>query len=145
MRDEMKFLDANVFVYAYYKPRKQLSQKEIDMKEAAQRIIANIFEGKDRVLTSVVHLSEVVNILKHGFPTDQVSEIMRGVFMLENVIVADVTRDIYFAANELGDNLRLDANDALAVDIMKLNGISEIYSFDEDFDKVEGIRRISSS
>ncbi|MGA2387147.1 MAG: type II toxin-antitoxin system VapC family toxin [Candidatus Bathyarchaeia archaeon] len=141
----MKFLDANVFVYAYYKPRKQLSQKEIDMKEAAQRIIANIFEGKDRVLTSVVHLSEVVNILKHGFPTDQVSEIMRGVFMLENVIVADVTRDIYFAANELGDNLRLDANDALAVDIMKLNGISEIYSFDEDFDKVEGIRRISSS
>ncbi len=141
----MKFLDANVFIYAYYKPRKQLSQKEIDMKEAAQRIIANIYEGKERVLTTVVHLSEVVNILKHGLPTDQVSEIMRGVLMLENVTVVEVTRDIYFAANELGDNLRLDANDALAVDIMKLNGLSEIYSFDEDFDKVEGIRRISSS
>ena len=24
----MKFLDANVFVYAYYKPKKQLSEKE---------------------------------------------------------------------------------------------------------------------
>lgn len=137
----MRFLDANLFIYAYYKPRKALSQKEMDMKEAAQRIITNIYQGKESVLTTVVHLPEVVNILKHGMPIDEVNEIIRGVFMLENVKIIDVTRDVYFAANELGDNLRLDANDALAVDVIKQNNLSEIYSFDEDFDKVEGIRR----
>lgn len=140
----MRFLDANVFIYAYYKPRKTLSQKEIDMKEAAQKIITNISQGKERVLTTVVHISEVVNILKHGMPMDKVTEIVRGVFMLENVKILDVSSDTYFAANEIGDDLRLDANDALAVDTMKLNGLNEIYSFDEDFDRVEGIRRFEA-
>ncbi|MEM2971294.1 MAG: type II toxin-antitoxin system VapC family toxin [Candidatus Bathyarchaeia archaeon] len=53
-----------------------------------------------------------------------------------------VSKEAYFAATELGDDLKLDPNDALAVDVMRLNGINEIYSFDEDFDKVEGIRRL---
>jgi predicted nucleic acid-binding protein len=38
--------------------------------------------------------------------------------------------------------LRLEANDALAVDVMRLNGVTEIYSFDEDFEKIEGITRL---
>ncbi len=138
----MKFLDANIFIYAYYKPKKPLSQKEMDMKEQAKQIIVNISEGKESVLTTVVHLSEVVNILKHGMRLDQVTAIIQGLFMLDNVRVIDVTRDAYFAANELGVDLRLDANDALAVDVMKLNKLKEIYSFDEDFDKIEGIRRL---
>ena len=32
----MKFLDANIFIYAYYKPKKQLSEKEEAMKEEAK-------------------------------------------------------------------------------------------------------------
>ena len=48
----------------------------------------------------------------------------------------------YFAATELGDDLKLAPNAALAVDVMKMNGIEEIYSFDEDFDEIEGISRL---
>jgi len=58
------------------------------------------------------------------------------------VQICGVSREAYFAATELGDDLKLDPNDALAVDAMRLNGIREIYSFDEDFDKVEGISRL---
>jgi predicted nucleic acid-binding protein len=29
----------------------------------------------------------------------------------------------------------------LAVDIMRLNNVTEIFTFDEDFDRVEGITR----
>jgi predicted nucleic acid-binding protein len=138
----MRFLDANVFIYAYYKPKKTLSQKEMDMKDNARNIVTNIIEGKEDVLTTVVHLSEMVNILKHVMPLDEVSEIIRGLFMLDNVRIADVTRNMYFEASELSSEFKLDANDVLALDVMELNGIDEVYSFDEDFDRVDGIKRL---
>jgi predicted nucleic acid-binding protein len=83
-----------------------------------------------------------VNILKHGIPLDQLTTTIRGLFMLDNVKIMGITREAYFAAAELGDDLKLEANDALAVDIMRLNDIKEIYSFDEDFDEIEGITRL---
>jgi predicted nucleic acid-binding protein len=140
----MRFLDANVFIYAYYKPKKQLTQKEKQMKDQAKNIITRVSQGKEKVVTSVVHVSEIVNILKHGMPQDQLTVIIRGLFMLDNVMINGVTREAYFAATELGDDLKLEANDALAIDIMKTNDIREIYSFDEHFDKIEGITRLPS-
>ena len=138
----MRFLDANVFIYAYYKPKKQLTQKEKQMKEHAKTIVSSVSQGKEQVTTTVVHLSEIVNILKHGIPLDQLTTTIRGLFMLDNVKIMGITREAYFAAAELGDDLKLEANDALAVDIMRLNDIKEIYSFDEDFDEIEGITRL---
>lgn len=138
----MRFLDANVFIYAYYKPKKQLTQKEKQMKEHAKKIISGVSQGKEEVIMTVVHVSEIVNILKHGMPLDQLTTIVRGLFMLDNVKIMSVTREAYFAATELGDDLKLEANDALAVDVMRLSNIKEIYSFDEDFDQIEGITRL---
>jgi predicted nucleic acid-binding protein len=138
----MRFLDANVFIYAYYKPRKQLTQKERQMKEHAKRIISGVSGGKEEVMMTVVHVSEMVNILKHGMPLGQLTGVVRGLFMLDNVKIVGVTTGVYFAAAELGDDLKLEANDALAVDVMRLNGISEVYSFDEDFDRIEGVARL---
>ena len=138
----MRFLDANVFVYAYYKPKRQLSQKEKQMKEHAKKIISSVSQGKEQVMTTVVHVSEMVTILKHGMPLEHLATIVRGLFMSDNVKIIGVTREAYFAAAELGDDLRLEANDALAVDVVRLNGIKEVYSFDEDFERIEGITRL---
>ena len=138
----MRFLDANVFIYAYYKPKKQLTQKERQIKEYAKKIISSVSQGKEEVVMTVVHVSEIVNILKHGMLPDQLTTIVRGLFMLDNVKIMGVTREAYFAATELGDDLKLEANDALAIDAMRLNDIKEIYSFDEDFDQIEGITRL---
>lgn len=138
----MRFLDANVFIYAYYKPNKQLNQKEKQMKEHAKKIISSVSQGKEEVMMTVVHLSEIVNILKHGMQLDPLVNIIRGLFMLDNVKIHGVTREAYFAATELGDDLKLEVNDALAVDVMRMNNIQEIYSFDEDFDRIEEISRL---
>jgi predicted nucleic acid-binding protein len=140
----MRFLDANVFVYAYYKPKKQLTKKEKDMKENAKKIISDISEGKEEVITTVVHVSEIINILKHGMPMDQLTNTIRGLFMLDNVIIRGVTREAYFAAVELGEDLKLEANDALAIDTMKMNNVKEIYSFDEHFDQIDCVTKLPS-
>jgi predicted nucleic acid-binding protein len=112
------------------------------MKDQAKQIISSVSQGKEEVLTTVIHLSEIVNILKHGMPLDQLTNIIRGLFMLDNIKICGITREEYFAATELADDLKLEANDALAVDTMRMNNIKEIYSFDEDFDQIEGITRL---
>jgi predicted nucleic acid-binding protein len=141
----MRFLDANVFVYAYYKPKRQLTQNEKQMKENAKKIISNVTQGKEEVMTTVVHVSEIANILKHGMPLEQLTDTIRGLFMLDNVKIMGVTPEAYFAATELGDDLNLEANDALGVDFMRQNDVKEIYSFDEHFNEIEGIKRLPQS
>jgi len=138
----MRFLDANIFIYAYYKPKKPLTEKEAAMKEQAKNIISSISQGKEDILTSVVHISEIVNILKNGLPRDMLTQTILGLFMLDNVKIVDVTKEGYFAAVEMGEDYTLEPNVALAVDLMRQDCVYEIYSFDEHFNKVEGITRL---
>ena len=138
----MRFLDANIFIYAYYRPKKQLTEKEEAMKDQAKKIVSNISQGKEQVTTTVVHISEIANILKNGLAQEQLTQIILGLFMLNNVKIMDVTKDAYFAAAELGEDLKLEPNDALAVDIMRQNEIAEIYTFDEHFTKIDGIIKL---
>jgi len=138
----MRFLDANVFVYAYYKPKRKLAEKERKMKEEAKKIISDISGGKEEVVTTVVHLSEVVNILKHGMPLRELSDFVLSLYALDNLKIHGVSETEYFAATELATDLKMDPNDALAVDFMRRNEIEEIYSFDRDFEGKNGIKRL---
>ena len=138
----MKFLDANIFIYAYYKPKKQLTGRELQMKALSKRIINDVSLGKDDVMTTVVHVSEVANILKHGLTMEQLITIIRGLFMQNNVKILGVSAQAYFAAIELGEDLKLEVNDALAVDVMRQNEVKEIYSFDEHFEHLDGVERL---
>ena len=114
----MRFLDANVFVYAYYRPRRELSAAERKMKEEAKAILKGIDEGEDRVITTVVHLSEMSNILKHGMAPGDLAAFVQGLLMADNVVVEGVGRDLYLSAADLGGELELDPNDALAVELL---------------------------
>lgn len=138
----MRFLDANIFVYAYYRPRRNLLPKEKAMKRHAKEIVEGLSHGKEEVLTTVVHVSEMANILKHGLPLGRLNRILMALLMMDNVRIHGVTPEGHFAACELADEIDLEPNDALAIDVMRINNVKEIYSFDEDFDKVEGIARL---
>jgi len=138
----MKFLDANVFIYAYYKPKRKLTEREKRMKDEAKRIISDISEGKEEAVTTVVHLSEVVNILKHGMPPRELTDFVLSLYILDNLKIYGVSEAEYFAATDLAADLKMDPNDALAVDFMRRNGIEEVYSFDKDFEGKEGVKRL---
>lgn len=138
----MKFLDANVFIYAYYRPNIRLDSAQKRMKDKSKKIIEGINNGKIEVLTSVVHLSEVSNILKRSLSIEELTSLIETLYSLDNVAISDVTANDYLIAVEMGEELGLDPNDALAVHLMQENTASEIYSFDEDFEKIEGVVRL---
>jgi len=51
------------------------------------------------------------------------------------------TRDAYFAGIELGEDFKLEANDALAVDIMRQKTLMRYTHLMSHFDHIEGIKK----
>ncbi len=41
------------------------------------------------------------------------------------------------------EDIKLDPNDCLAVEVMRREGIDEIYTFDEGFDGVREVKRVT--
>jgi predicted nucleic acid-binding protein len=131
----MRFLDANVFIYAYYKPKKELTERQKELKEQAKGIITRINEG-EKVITTVIHLSEVSNILKRALRLEELNSLLVGLYSLDNVTILDVAAEDYLGAIELVRDLKRDPNDCLAVEVMKREGVHEIYTFDSGFDSL---------
>jgi hypothetical protein len=51
----LRFVDANVFIYAVVRPRREMPKDIADIKERAKSIIRRSGDG-EKALTSVVHL-----------------------------------------------------------------------------------------
>ena len=130
----MRFLDANIFIYAYYKPRKELSEKARWMKEESKKILKKINDGEE-IVTTVVHLSEVNNFLKKSMDMVTLQNLFLELYSLENFKIFDVRAEDYLAAIAMMAETGLDANDCLALKVMRDMDIKEMYSFDRGFER----------
>jgi predicted nucleic acid-binding protein len=137
------YVDANVFVYAFLKTKRNLQPHEVIIKEAAKKIVSRINEG-EKVVISVVHFSEVCNILDDHMPLEEAVAVEKGLLLRENILVCEVTEDDYLNAISIAEDQRVGVNDSLAYVLMKKLGIHKIYSFDKDFDLFNDIKRINS-
>ncbi|NJE10246.1 type II toxin-antitoxin system VapC family toxin [Thermococcus sp. MAR1] len=132
----MRFIDANVFIYAFLKPRKEPPENVKRIKEQAKEIISRISEG-ERVITTVVHLSEVANVIESRGGKRKASEVVLTVLTSENIEVLPVSGGDYLKAAIIAEEKDLGVNDALAYVKMKELGIEGIYTFDGDFEKLD--------
>ena len=137
----MRFVDASVFLYAFLKPKKVLSKSMLELKENAKRILTRINEGED-VITTVVHLSEIANILETRTSKVKSAEYIEAILSKQTIHVYDVDVASYAEAVLKAKEEGLGVNDALAPIFVEKLGISEIYSFDKDFDKIKWVKRI---
>jgi len=131
MSSRIKFIDSNVFVYAYVKPKREISEKVSRMKEKAKEILMKINYGEERVVTSLVHISEIANVVESLSSISKSIEIIENILNNKNIIVKDVTTQDYIEAVRVANREKVSVNDALAYVIMRNNNISEIYTFDE--------------
>jgi len=135
------FVDASVFVYAFLKPRRKLQPHEVSVKDAAKKIMSRINEGEE-VSTSVVHFSEVCNVLEDHLPLKEALTIETGLLLRDNITIYEISEEDYLKALSVAEDNQVGANDALAYVAMKELGLSTIYSFDKDFDIFPDIKRI---
>lgn len=129
----MRFLDSSVFLHAYLKPRRKLKPREMLIKKEAKNIVRSVDEGEETVLTTVVHLSEVFNIVESHIGLHYSIYLASRFFSLKNVEIAGVSRVDYEKALAIAERYSVSLNDALAYTKMGEYGIEEIYTFDKHF------------
>ena len=137
-----RFVDASVFVHAYLRPTRELKPHEVAVKKNARTIVTRIHRGESVVL-STVHLSEVANLLEDWMPLEDAQAVERSLCMRESIDILPVDKRDLLEALAIGAETGLGTTDALAILLMQRLGLPEIYSFDRDFDRQKGIRRIS--
>ena len=132
----MRFVDANVFVYAILSPKKTISEHIIKKKDAARLIFLRINDG-EKVTTSTVHLSEVANILEDVAGTGFAADFLATIFSKPSITTEPVTPEIYHESVHRAKYHQISVNDALAFILMERNGIDEIYTFDRHFNQLD--------
>lgn len=102
----MRFIDANVFIYAVLKPKRELNEKELEIKNASKEIFTRVNEGEE-VITTVVHLSEVSNVLEDAANLSFAISLLRDILLKRNVIVEEVSEKDYMESVLLADEKRV--------------------------------------
>lgn len=132
----MRFVDSNVLIYALLKPKKEPDGKVAEIKGRSLEILKRIQDG-ERVATTVVHLSEVANVIASRNSARMSAEFVKEFMSLRNVDVFEVKAEDYLKASLIAVEKEIDVNDALAYLKMKERGIKEIYTFDRHFKKLD--------
>lgn len=128
----MIFIDASYFIATIYL-KDQWHQKSIELHEQIKN---------QEQITSILALSEaltLIGILKGG----KTGQLLYNYIKKTNEIVYPTEK---MSLNAMEKFLMYDGTlsfvDVMSLEIMENNGITDIVSFDSDFDKVKGIKRI---
>ena len=130
----MRFVDANVFIYILVKsPKKDY--------EISKNILKRIENGEETA-TSLAVIQEVVDWLEYNNRKKEVRSFLTAVnsYLTMNKLL--ITWENFLAALNDVDKHNIDFVDALTIQTMLKNKITEIYSNDKDFDRVQWIKRI---
>jgi uncharacterized protein len=139
----MIYIDANVFIFAYYHPKKRtLSPKTKWIKEQSKKIIQQLVQSNSdsaQYCISLIQISEITNFLKKSLPQKDLHEFLLGLYSNPNLEIVEVTNSDYLTAIEKMKELDIDANDICAYLVMKKKKIDQMYTFDEGFRTIKDI------
>lgn len=137
----MIYIDANIFIYAYFKPKKGkiLSEKIQWCKTEAKKIVQKINKEDNNYCISLIQLSEVVNLLKSAMTWENLQKFIMGLISNKAIEIVEISKLMYINAINKMEDYKMDANDISAYLLMKEKNIKEIYTFDRHYETLAGI------
>lgn len=135
----MYFVDTNIFI-------RYLTKDDAEKAAACFRLFEQAKQGIVQITTSESVLAEVVFILssKRLYNLSRQDIRIRLYPLLTVAGLKLPRRQMYLRALDLYGNNAVDFEDALSVAAMEQRKIAEIYSYDQDFDRMKdvAVRRI---
>ena len=135
--DPMQFIDANVFLRFLTRDDPVKAERVKALLERAQR-------GEIALFTSESVITELVFVLSsprlYQLSRDRVRSVLLPIVTLKGLQLPG--RRAILRALDLYATTLMDFVDALAVGQMEASRMTEIYSYDEHFDSVQGITRL---
>jgi uncharacterized protein len=133
----MQFIDANVFLRFLTRDDPVKAERVKTLLECAQR-------GEVALCTSESVITELVFVLSspklYRLSRQEVRSVLSPIVGLKGLKLPG--RKAFLRALDLFAATSMDFVDALAVAQMEVGGITEIYSYDEHFDSLQGIPRL---
>lgn len=129
----MKFIDSNIFVYS-------LAADPL-YGDTAKRILSRIEQGEE-VTTSTHVINQVFAYLRWKKKASSIPVFLDFIQSLSSLTKRETLfTDFVEARTRCSENWGL-YDDYIIVNQMERVGISEIYSNDSDFDRIQGIQRL---
>ena len=136
----MQFVDANIFIRYLTRDDPEKAQACFELFQKAQR-------NEIALTTSESVIAEIVYVLSskqlYNLSHQEVRALLYPLLSLRGLKLTH--RKPYLRALDLYATYPIDFEDALTVAQMERQGITEIYSYDRDFDRVSGITRLEPS
>ena len=130
------YIDSNIFIFAAIDKGK--------LGQNCREIIRLITEQRITCASSFLAIDEVIWILTKKVGKDSAIKIIKAMLSMP-IKWIDVDKSVIIKMIDVYEKSMLDPRDAIHISSMKRVGLSIIASQDEDFDKVDGIERMSAS
>ena len=128
------FIDANVFINAYI-------AKDF-AGEKAMALLKRIKSGEQNAATSPMVLDETVYIIAKNRGIEFALRTHKNTLNISNLQILPINKRTCESLPEIIFETDLEPHDAFNIAVMRENNISTICSFDRDFDKIKGIKRV---
>ncbi len=135
-RGSVRFLDTNILL-------RYLLRDDEEKARRALGLLSRLEQGREKVTTSPMVIFEVVFTLQRRYqvPRQQIRDSLKDILSLRGLELPN--KGLYGRALDLfAARQKLSFPDAFHAAYMTSRGIGEIYSWDTDFDRLEGITRI---
>jgi predicted nucleic acid-binding protein len=130
------FIDANIFI-------RHLTQDHPDFSPACTALLARAERNEVLLTTSESVVTEVVQVLSsprlYHLPRRRIAMLLTALLSISGMKCPG--RAVYLRALSIYARENIDFPDCLTVAHMEQTGITELYSYDTDFDRFERIHR----
>ena len=129
------FVDTNIFL-------RFLLADHPRQSPACKKLFERAQAGRVRLVTLPIVIAEIAWVLSSFYKESakEVARKLRIILLFEGLDVPH--RDALLSATQVFESRGIDFIDAYVSSWLKLEKSNQIYSYDRDFDKVEGIKRV---
>lgn len=132
-----RFLDTNILL-------RHFTGDDFEKAEACKALLLRIEHGQETVETSDLAIAEVVYILQsprqYGLSRQRIRSLLEPLLRLRGLRLPH--KSLYTRVFDLYCQQKMSFVDAYNAAYMESRGLNYIYSYDTDFDRVQGMTRL---
>lgn len=131
----MRFVDTNVFL-------RLLVNDDSEKADACEMLFKQAIQGEGALFTTDMVIAEIIWVLQsyYRLSMKEVREKVEKILNTKNLECPN--REIIIHALAVSEETNIDYIDAYNAFVLKLNGITELYSYDTHFDRLSWLKRI---
>ena len=138
----MRFADTNIFLRYLVRPVTAIDQTRA---EACRELFERVSAGTEEITTSESVLAEIVYVLssprQYGLAPADIVVRLKPLIALPGLKLHQ--KRLYLRALDIyASQTALDFEDAISAAIVERMTPAELYSYDADFDRVAGVKRV---